>query len=88
MIEFSQKPSFQSRLAFIKACTGLYSDKRLVEALGALVNDKVELVRTELAVSVAENYTQSEDIDTLVSALRKDLSPSVTNEINMRLPQQ
>lgn len=88
LLEYAQKPLYQSRLTFIKACTGLYSDKRLLEALTALAKDKVALVRIELAVSVAENYTQCEEIDAIVAVLRKDSSPLVMNEINTRLPSQ
>lgn len=86
LLEYARKPTFQSRLTFIKACTGLYSEKRLVGALAELAGDKVALVRTELAVSVAENYVRCEEIDALVATLRKDSSPAVTNEINKRLP--
>lgn len=86
MLEYAGKPTFQSRLTFIKACTGLYSDKRVLGALAGLAGDKVVLVRTELAVSVAENYVRCEEVDALVAKLRGDPSPSVTNEINKRLP--
>ena len=54
--------------------------------LASLANDKVALVRTELAVSVAENYIPCEEVDKLVATLQSDPSPSVVNEINLRLP--